>query len=103
MIVMIVKVTGVTHERWLRLWLWKDAFRVEVGVRVLEEEVVPKVNDVSLVDGVFDGAFGGDGEEDVVMREGVVVTSSSLEMLTKSCLGGMMVSLIFLEGLEEVA
>ncbi|GJR31234.1 hypothetical protein Tco_1107466 [Tanacetum coccineum] len=49
----------------------------------------------------FDGAFGGDGEEDVVMGEGVVVTSSSLEMLTNSCLGGMMVSLIFLEGLKE--
>ncbi|GKC14199.1 hypothetical protein Tco_1010981 [Tanacetum coccineum] len=62
-----------------------------------------KVDDVSLVDGVFDGAFGGDGEEDFVMGEGVVVSSSSLEMLTKSCLGGMMVSLIFLEGLEEEA
>ncbi|GJZ25915.1 ABC transporter C family member 8-like protein [Tanacetum coccineum] len=35
---------------------------------------------------VFDGAFGGEGEEDVVMGEGVVVTSSSLEMLTNSCL-----------------
>ncbi|GKF94742.1 hypothetical protein Tco_0284442, partial [Tanacetum coccineum] len=31
--------------------------------------VVPKVDDVSLVDGVFDGAFGGDEEEDFVMRE----------------------------------
>ncbi|GKF43714.1 hypothetical protein Tco_0130266 [Tanacetum coccineum] len=35
--------------------------------------------------------------------EGVVVTSSSLEMLTNSYLGGIMVSLIFLEGLEEEA
>ncbi|GJX72362.1 hypothetical protein Tco_0309533 [Tanacetum coccineum] len=68
-----------------------------------EEEVVPKVDDVSLVDGVFDGAFGGEGEEDVVMGEGVVVTSSLLEMLTNSYLGGIMVSLIFLEGLEEEA
>ncbi|GJZ88983.1 hypothetical protein Tco_0660765 [Tanacetum coccineum] len=58
---------------------------------------------VSFEVGVFDGAFGRDGEDDVVMGEGVVVTSSSLEMLTKSCLGGMMVSLIFLEGLEEEA
>nr|GEV34850.1 retrovirus-related Pol polyprotein from transposon TNT 1-94 [Tanacetum cinerariifolium] len=32
-----------------------------------------------------------------------VVTSSSLEMLTNSCLGVIMVSLIFLEGLEEEA
>ncbi|GJX02985.1 hypothetical protein Tco_0188901 [Tanacetum coccineum] len=45
----------------------------------------------------------GVGDEEVVVREGVVVTSSSLEMLTISCLGGIMVSLIFLEGLEEEA
>ncbi|GKC20969.1 hypothetical protein Tco_1023119 [Tanacetum coccineum] len=53
----------------------------------------------------FDGAFGGDGEEDVVMGEGVVVTSSCTLalMLTSRCLGEMMVSLIFLEGLEEEA
>ncbi|GJY27735.1 hypothetical protein Tco_0403502 [Tanacetum coccineum] len=50
-------------------YLRKDDFRVELGVRVLEEEVVPKVDDVSLVDGVFDGAFGGDGEDDVVIGE----------------------------------
>nr|GEW29022.1 hypothetical protein [Tanacetum cinerariifolium] len=43
----------------------------------------------------------GVGDEEVVIREGVVVTSSSLDMLTNSCLGGIMVSLIFLEGLEE--
>nr|GEU55424.1 hypothetical protein [Tanacetum cinerariifolium] len=67
------------------------------------EEVVPKVDDVSLVDGVFDGAFGGDGEEDFVVGEGVAVSSSLLDMFTKSCLGGMIVSLIFLEGLEEEA
>nr|GEX18647.1 retrovirus-related Pol polyprotein from transposon TNT 1-94 [Tanacetum cinerariifolium] len=47
----------------------KDDFGVEVDMRVLEEEIVPKVDDVSLVDGVFDGAFGRDGEEDVVMGE----------------------------------
>nr|GEY05467.1 hypothetical protein [Tanacetum cinerariifolium] len=69
----------------------------------LDEEVVPKVNGVSLVDGVFDGAFGGDGEEDVVIEEGVAVTSSSLKMLTKSFLDRIMVSFIFLEGLEEKA
>ncbi|GJZ78769.1 hypothetical protein Tco_0643606, partial [Tanacetum coccineum] len=32
-----------------------------------------------------------------------VVISSSLDMLTNSCLGGIMVSLIFLEGLDEKA
>ncbi|GJZ10365.1 hypothetical protein Tco_0545124 [Tanacetum coccineum] len=86
-------------ERYLR----KDDFEVELGLRVLEEDVVPKVDDVSLVDRVFYGAFCGDGEEDFVMREGVVVSSSSLDMFTKSCLGGMVVSLNFLEGLEEEA
>ncbi|GJV74070.1 hypothetical protein Tco_1494065 [Tanacetum coccineum] len=43
------------------------------------------------------------GDEEVVVGEGMVVTSSSLEMLTNSCLGGIMVSLIFLEGLEKEA
>ncbi|GJV89539.1 hypothetical protein Tco_1533477 [Tanacetum coccineum] len=47
--------------------------------------------------------FGGVGDEEVVVGEGVVVTSSSLEILTNSCLGGIMVCLIFLEGLEEEA
>ncbi|GJW98618.1 hypothetical protein Tco_0180426 [Tanacetum coccineum] len=60
-------------------------------------------NQVSLVDVVLDGAFGGLGEEEVVVGEGVVVTSSSLEMLINSCLGGIMVNLIFLEGFEEEA
>ncbi|GJV55673.1 hypothetical protein Tco_1456678 [Tanacetum coccineum] len=55
------------------------------------------------LDVVFDGAFGGVGDEEVVVGEGVVVTSSSLDMLTNSCLGGIMVSLIFLEGLDEEA
>ncbi|GJS70660.1 hypothetical protein Tco_0703501 [Tanacetum coccineum] len=68
-----------------------------------KEEVVPKVDDVSLVDRVFDSVFGGDWEEDLVMGEGVVVASSSLERLKKSCLGGMIVSLIFFKGLEEEA
>ncbi|GJR68038.1 hypothetical protein Tco_0014103 [Tanacetum coccineum] len=55
------------------------------------------------MDVVFDGAFRGVGDEEVVVGEGVVVTSSSIEMLTKSCLGRIMVSLIFLEGLKEEA
>ncbi|GJS05749.1 hypothetical protein Tco_0322257 [Tanacetum coccineum] len=50
------------------------------------------------LDVVFDGVLGALGEEEVVMGEGVVVTSSSLEILTNNCLGGIMVSLIFLEG-----
>nr|GEX27600.1 hypothetical protein [Tanacetum cinerariifolium] len=52
---------------------------------------------------VFNGAFGGVEEEEVVVGESVVVTSSSLKMLTNSYLGGIMVNLIFLEGLEEEA
>nr|GEX15970.1 hypothetical protein [Tanacetum cinerariifolium]GEX15973.1 hypothetical protein [Tanacetum cinerariifolium] len=59
--------------------------------------------EVGSFEEVFDGAFGGVRDEEVVVGEGVVVTSSSLEMLTNSCLGGNMVSLIFLEGLVEEA
>nr|GFB59723.1 hypothetical protein [Tanacetum cinerariifolium] len=43
------------------------------------------------------------GDEEVVVGEGVVVISSSLDMLTDSCLGGIMMNLIFLEGLDEEA
>nr|GEY54384.1 hypothetical protein [Tanacetum cinerariifolium]GEY55184.1 hypothetical protein [Tanacetum cinerariifolium] len=49
----------------------------ECGFNSKEDEVVPKVNEISLVDGVFDGAFGGDGDDDFVIGEGVVVSSSS--------------------------
>ncbi|GJS04276.1 hypothetical protein Tco_0320784, partial [Tanacetum coccineum] len=58
---------------------------------------------IGQLDVVFDGAFGGVGDEEVVVREGVVVISLSLDILTNSCLGGIMVSLIFLEGLDEEA
>nr|GEU63077.1 pyruvate, phosphate dikinase regulatory protein, chloroplastic [Tanacetum cinerariifolium] len=68
-----------------------------------QHEVVPKVDDVSLVDEVFDGVFGGDGEEDSDMGEGVAVSYSSLDMFTKIFLGGIIMSLIFLEGLENEA
>ncbi|GJZ59222.1 hypothetical protein Tco_0615038 [Tanacetum coccineum] len=55
--------------------------------------VVPWETDVkvSSFDGVLDGAFGGVGDEEVVEGEGVVVTSSSLEMLTNSFLGRIMI------------
>ncbi|GJZ57187.1 hypothetical protein Tco_0612681 [Tanacetum coccineum] len=52
---------------------------------------------------VFNNALGGVRDEEVVVGEGVVVISLSLDMLTNSCLGGIMVSLIFLEGLDEEA
>nr|GEX31453.1 hypothetical protein [Tanacetum cinerariifolium] len=61
---------------------------VDCGFDLNDEEVVPKVDDVSLVDGVLDGAFGG-----VEMKI----------LSTKSFLGGMMVILIFLEGLGDEA
>ncbi|GKD86202.1 hypothetical protein Tco_1357356 [Tanacetum coccineum] len=79
MIVMIVVEKRMTHDR-------KDDFEV--------------VEDLEVV---FDGALGGVGDEEVVVGEGVVVISSSLDMLTNNCLGGIMVSLIFLEGLDEEA
>nr|GEW45134.1 reverse transcriptase domain-containing protein [Tanacetum cinerariifolium] len=71
----------------------------ELGNPRLDKPVLDKME----VDVVFYGAFGGVRDEEVVVGEGVVVTSSLLEMLTNSCLGGIMVSLIFLEGLEEEA
>ncbi|GJV39680.1 hypothetical protein Tco_1418120 [Tanacetum coccineum] len=43
------------------------------------------------------------GDDDFIIGEGVVVSSSSFVKSIKSCLGGMMVSLIFLEGLEDEA
>nr|GEW01092.1 hypothetical protein CTI12_AA182560 [Tanacetum cinerariifolium] len=57
----------------------------------------------SWLDEVFDGAFRGVRDEEVVVGEVMAVTSSLLEMLTNNCLGGIMVSLIFFEGLEEEA
>ncbi|GJU40951.1 hypothetical protein Tco_1193908 [Tanacetum coccineum] len=62
---MIVKnneVDGMAHERWLR--------GEDYGFDSKEDEVVPKVDDVSLVDGVFDGALGGD-VDDVSLVDGV--------------------------------
>ncbi|GJV02705.1 hypothetical protein Tco_1336274 [Tanacetum coccineum] len=56
-----------------------------------------------VLDVVFDGAFGGVRDEEVVVGEGVVVISSSLDMLTNNYLGEIMASLIFLEGLDEEA
>ncbi|GJT22939.1 hypothetical protein Tco_0892876 [Tanacetum coccineum] len=35
-----------------------------------EDEVVPRVEDVSLVDGVLEGAFGGDGDDYFGMGQG---------------------------------
>ncbi|GKD17125.1 hypothetical protein Tco_1206283, partial [Tanacetum coccineum] len=34
-------------------------------------EVVPSVEEVSLVDRVLEGAFGGEGDDDLAMGEGV--------------------------------
>ncbi|GJS91061.1 hypothetical protein Tco_0773697 [Tanacetum coccineum] len=90
MLTVVVKM--MDPDRWLRVdFDMEDGCEGLRGFDSSEEEVVPNVEDVSLVNGVFDDAFGGDGEEEVVMSKGVVVTSSSLEMLTKSCLGGIMV------------
>ncbi|GJX53296.1 hypothetical protein Tco_0281665 [Tanacetum coccineum] len=43
----------------------------EFGFDSKKDEVVPRVKDVSLVDGVLEGAFGGDGYDDFAMGEGV--------------------------------
>ncbi|GJS04147.1 hypothetical protein Tco_0320655 [Tanacetum coccineum] len=41
----------------------------DYGLDSNEDEVFPNMEEVSLVDGVFDGAFGGDGDEDVALEE----------------------------------
>ncbi|GJW03530.1 hypothetical protein Tco_1562386 [Tanacetum coccineum] len=79
------------------------ATQVYVNTALMKLVLLMKFKETILIDVVFDGAFGGVADEEVVVREGVVVISSSPEMLINSCLGGIMVSLIFLEGLEEEA
>ncbi|GJX27118.1 hypothetical protein Tco_0233414 [Tanacetum coccineum] len=41
------------------------------GLDSKEDEVLPKVDDVSLIDGVFDGVFGGEGNEYFIIGEGL--------------------------------
>ncbi|GJW21907.1 hypothetical protein Tco_0032529 [Tanacetum coccineum] len=76
------------------------ATQVYVNTALMKLVLLMKFKETILI---FDGAFGGVADEEVIVGEGVVVISSSPEMLTNSCLGGIMVSLIFLEGLEEEA
>ncbi|GKD14667.1 hypothetical protein Tco_1199074 [Tanacetum coccineum] len=38
----------------------------EFGLDSNDDDVVPKVEDVPLVDGVLEGAFGGKGDEDLL-------------------------------------
>ncbi|GJY68023.1 hypothetical protein Tco_0471005 [Tanacetum coccineum] len=54
------------------------------------------------LDGLEEHPLGALGEEEAVVGEGVVVTSSSLEMLTNNCLGGIMGELLFFEGVDKV-
>nr|GEY48056.1 hypothetical protein [Tanacetum cinerariifolium] len=86
--------------------VWKD----QKGRYGLDKLVLPGIVStgsiiVSVVsmDIVFDGAFGGARDEEVVVGECVVVISSSLDILINNCLGGIMVSLIFLKELDEEA
>ncbi|GJU74632.1 hypothetical protein Tco_1266037 [Tanacetum coccineum] len=76
-----IEVNRMTHDWWLRRW-WRWLWRwcgIELeglgGTSKMSSRkgfrVFPNVEEVSLVDGVFDGAFGGDGYEDVVIGEGV--------------------------------
>nr|GEX58435.1 hypothetical protein [Tanacetum cinerariifolium] len=74
----------------------RDDFEEVEGLEVKEEHLrccqAKGLNDEEKV-----------GDEEVVVGEGVVMISSSLGMLTNSCLGGIMVNLIFLKGLDEEA
>ncbi|GJS06447.1 hypothetical protein Tco_0363243 [Tanacetum coccineum] len=66
-------------------------------------EVFSRLEVVSLVDVVLDGAFGGVREEEVVVGDGVERFSLSLVRSTNSCFGDMIVSLILLNPWEEDA
>nr|GEV80991.1 putative reverse transcriptase domain-containing protein [Tanacetum cinerariifolium] len=78
-------------------------FAAAKGEGTYKEGVLSWLNEVSLVDEVFDGAFGRVGDEEVVVGEGVVRFLSSFVRSTNSCFRGTMVSLIFLKPWEEEA
>nr|GEX37861.1 ribonuclease H-like domain-containing protein [Tanacetum cinerariifolium] len=80
---------------------WTTAMSKIVNEEVQIHALVDGMKVIITESSVFDDAFGGVRDEEVVVGKGVVVTSSSLKMLTTSCLGRIMVNLIFLEGLEE--
>nr|GEW56204.1 origin of replication complex subunit 1A-like [Tanacetum cinerariifolium] len=89
---------------------WRDDFDVVEGLEVQEEhsrccQAKDSNDKEKLVHGKMVVKFEvlRVRDEEVVVAEGVVVISSSLDMLTNSCLEGIMVSLIFLEELEEEA
>ncbi|GJU03061.1 hypothetical protein Tco_1113399 [Tanacetum coccineum] len=65
MIVKDIEVDGMAHESGSRFEGEEQDFNLK------EDEVVPKVEDVSLVDGVFNGALGGggDGDDDFAIEE----------------------------------
>ncbi|GJZ53364.1 hypothetical protein Tco_0608249, partial [Tanacetum coccineum] len=68
---------GGASTRFLRKGLvgcGEDAFLEEKGEEFsfdsIEDEVVPRVEDVSLVDGVLEGEFGGDEDDDFAIGDG---------------------------------
>ncbi|GJZ01829.1 cysteine-rich receptor-like protein kinase 8 [Tanacetum coccineum] len=77
-------------------WEWSSIYRQEIltVVSAMEPSILEENFEIQILRV---------GDEEVVVEEGVVVTSSSLDILTNSCLGGIMVNLIFLVGLEEEA
>nr|GEV37451.1 hypothetical protein [Tanacetum cinerariifolium] len=80
----------------------KDAIYVDFHGRIVRiKSLLDAVGITAAYVLVNTAQLEGDGNEEVVVGEGVAVTSLSLEMLTNNYLGGIMVSLIFLEGLEE--
>nr|GEW75774.1 putative reverse transcriptase domain-containing protein [Tanacetum cinerariifolium] len=93
------------------IWINDKLYYIEEPVEIMDrevkhlkqshilivKEVIPHISDnrTEILPGV--------GDEEVVVGEGVVMIFSSLDMLTDSCLGGIMMNLIFLEGLDEEA
>nr|GEW41533.1 hypothetical protein [Tanacetum cinerariifolium] len=70
---------------WLRGGCVLEEEGEECGFDSKEDEVVPKVDDVSLVDGIFNGAFVRDGDEYFVIREGLE-DEAWVEAMKKECI-----------------
>ncbi|GJU28682.1 hypothetical protein Tco_1167303, partial [Tanacetum coccineum] len=92
-----------TREQTPLILSWERIPRLDSGMREVPANIIMSLLQRWSSGVILDGAFGRVGDEEVVVGEGVVVTSLSLDMLTNSCLGGIMVSLVFLEGLKEEA
>ncbi|GKB93275.1 hypothetical protein Tco_0979412 [Tanacetum coccineum] len=82
----IVRPSIVKKEFYGKLEVYSGLFRGLERLMVVECLEKEAVKACVLLDVVFDGAFGGVGDEEVVIETTVVVISSSLDKMTNRCL-----------------